>query len=87
MFGHFQLSVAQLLHAPVLLFPSLNSVGAEVGKPIAPQTASVGVATTQFVRNEGQVIRYNMGWTLVILVYLILIGLLYRFGLPGSMRL
>lgn len=86
-FGHFQYSVAQLTHAPVLLFPSLNSLGAEVGKPIAPQTASVGVATTKFVRNEGQVIRFNLGWTLVILVYLILIGILYRFGIPGSMRL
>jgi lactate permease len=86
-FGHFQYSVAQLTHAPVLLFPSLNSLGAEVGKPIAPQTASVGVATTKFVRAEGQVIRYNLGWTLVILAYLILIGLLYYFGIPGSMRI
>ena len=25
------------------LFPSLNSVGSEVGKPVAAQTASVGV--------------------------------------------
>jgi len=85
-FGQFQLSVAKLLHAPLLLFPSLNSVGAEVGKPVAPQTASVGVSTTRFVRNEGQVIRYNMGWTLVLLAYLIAIGCLYYFWLPGAMR-
>ncbi|HEX3488378.1 MAG TPA: L-lactate permease [Streptosporangiaceae bacterium] len=85
-FGQFQLSVARLLHAPLLLFPSLNSVGAEVGKPVAPQTASVGVSTTRFVRNEGQVIRYNMGWTLILLVYLIAIGCLYYFWLPGAMR-
>jgi len=85
-FGQFQLSVARLLHAPLLLFPSLNSVGAEVGKPVAPQTASVGVSTTRFVRNEGQVIRYNMGWTLILLVYLIAIGCLYYFWLPGTMR-
>ncbi|MCE3553068.1 L-lactate permease [Pseudonocardia sp. RS11V-5] len=86
-FGAFQLSVAKLLGAPPLLFPSLNSVGAEVGKPVAPQTASVGVATTKMVRKEGEVIRYNMAWTLVILVYLILIGLLYYFVLPGAMQL
>lgn len=86
-FGQFQYSVARLLHAPVLLFPALNSVGAEVGKPVAPQTASVGVSTTKFVRNEGEVIRYNMGWTLVILLYLIGIGCLYYFLLPGAMRL
>jgi len=85
-FGQFQYSVAKLLGAPVLLFPSLNSLGAEVGKPIAPQTASVGVATTKYVRNEGQVIRYNLGWTVVILGYLILIGLLFYFVFPGAVR-
>jgi lactate permease len=86
-FGQFQYTVARLLHAPVLLFPSLNSLGAEVGKPVAPQTASVGVSTTRFVRNEGQVIRYNMGWTLVILAYLILIGILFYFVFPGAVSL
>ncbi len=85
-FGGFQLAVARLLGAPPLLFPSLNSVGAEVGKPVAPQTASVGVATTSMVRREGDVIRYNMAWTLAILAYLILIGLLFYFLLPGAMR-
>ena len=85
-FGAFQLSVGRLLGAPLYLFPSLNSVGAEVGKPVAPQTASVGVSTTRFVRHEGAVIRNNMGWTLVILVYLIAIGCLYYFVLPAAMR-
>ncbi len=87
LFGAFQLSVAKLLGAPLLLFPSLNSVGAEVGKPVAPQTASVGVSTTKYVRNEGEVIRYNMGWTLVMLAYLVLIGCLFYFLLPDAMRL
>ncbi|HET7387376.1 MAG TPA: L-lactate permease [Nocardioidaceae bacterium] len=86
-FGQFQYAVAKLLNAPVLLFPSLNSLGAEVGKPVAPQTASVGVSTTKFVRNEGAVIRYNMGWTLIILAYLIGIGCLFYFVLPGSVSL
>jgi lactate permease len=85
-FGQFQYSVAKLLGAPALIFPSLNSVGAEVGKPVAPQTASVGVSTTGFVRNEGEVIRYNMAWTLIILVYLIGIGCLYYFLIPGAMK-
>jgi lactate permease len=86
-FGQFQYTVARLLHAPVLLFPSLNSLGAEVGKPVAPQTASVGVSTTRFVRNEGQVIRYNMGWTLVMLGYLIVIGVLFYFVFPGAVSI
>jgi lactate permease len=85
-FGQFQAAVARLLHFPILLTPSLNSVGAEVGKPVAPQTASVGVSTTKHVRDEGSVIRHNMGWTFVILAYLIGIGLLYYFVLPGAMR-
>lgn len=87
LFGAFQLAVGRLLHAPLLLLPSLNSVGAEVGKPVAPQTTSVGVSTTSYVRNEGAAIRHNMGWTLVLLVYLELIGLLYYFFLPGAMQL
>jgi lactate permease len=74
MFGTFQALVGKLLGFPVLLLPSLNSVGAEVGKPIAPQTASVGVSTSKFVRNEGEVIRHNFGWCLVLLGYLVVIG-------------
>jgi len=75
MFGPVQAVTGRLLNLPLLLLPSLNSVGAEVGKPIAPQTASVGVSTSEFVRNEGEVIRHNFGWTLVLLVYLVLIGI------------
>jgi lactate permease len=86
LFGLVQVQVGRLLGFPVLLLPSMNSVGAEVGKPVAPQTASVGVSTSKFVRNEGQVIRHNMGWTLVLLGYLILVGLLYYFLLPGLMQ-
>ena len=85
-FGLFQATVGRLLGAPALIFPSLNSVGAEVGKPVAPQTASVGVSTTKFVRNEGEVIRHNLVWTLIILVYLIAIGALYYFVIPSAMR-
>jgi lactate permease len=75
MFGKFQALVGVQLGFPPLLLPTLNSVGAEIGKPIAPQTASVGVSTSRFVRNEGEVIRHNMGWTFVLLVYLIVIGI------------
>ena len=86
LFGLVQVQVGRLLGFPILLLPSLGSVGAEVGKPVAPQTASVGVSTSKYVRNEGQVIRHNMGWTLILLAYLILISLLYYFLLPGLMR-
>lgn len=87
LFGLVQVQVGRLLGFPVLLLPSMGSAGAEVGKPVAPQTASVGVSTSKYVRNEGQVIRHNMGWTLVVLGWLILVGLLYYFLLPGLMRL
>jgi lactate permease len=83
MFGSFQFIVGKILNLPVLLLPTLNSVGAEIGKPVAPQTASVGVSTTRFVRNEGAVIRHNMGWTFALLVYLILIGVACRFFFPS----
>jgi lactate permease len=83
MFGTFQALVGKVLGFPLLLLPSLNSVGAEIGKPIAPQTASVGVSTSRFVRNEGEVIRHNFGWTLVLLVYLVLIGIACYLLFPG----
>jgi lactate permease len=87
MFGPVQVAAGRLLNFPLLILPSLNSVGAEVGKPVAPQTCSVGVATSRFVRSEGQVIRHNMAWTLIMLAYLIGIGLLFYFVFPGAMRL
>jgi lactate permease len=83
MFGSFQAMVGKLLGFPVLLLPTLNSVGAEIGKPVAPQTASVGVSTTRFVRNEGAVIRHNMGWTFFLLAYLIGIGVVVYLFFPG----
>ena len=36
------------------------------------------------VRREGEVIRYNMPWTLAILISLIGIGLLHYFVLPHA---
>jgi lactate permease len=87
MFGKFQALVGAQLGMPPLLLPSLNSVGAEIGKPIAPQTASVGVSTSKFVRKEGDVIRHNMGWTFILLAYLILIAILWYFTNPTQMQL
>jgi lactate permease len=83
MFGTFQAIVGKLLGFPLLLLPALNSVGAEIGKPVAPQTASIGVSTTRFVRNEGAVIRHNMGWTFLLLGYLVVIGIACLGLLPG----
>jgi L-lactate permease len=85
MFGPVQALTGKLLNMPVLLLPSLNSVGAEVGKPIAPQTASVGISTSKLVRSEGQVIRHNMSWTLAMLAYLIVISVVFYFFLPNLM--
>jgi lactate permease len=85
MFGKFQALVGAQLGMPPLLLPTLNSVGAEIGKPVAPQTASVGVSTSKFVRKEGDVIRHNMGWTFILLAYLIIIAIGCYLLRPGSM--
>jgi lactate permease len=77
MFGKFQALVGAQLGMPPLLLPTFNSCGAEIGKPIAPQTASVGVSTSKFVRKEGDVIRHNMGWTLALLAYLIVLAVIF----------
>lgn len=87
MFGYFQVLVGQRLGFPALLLPTLNSVGAEIGKPVAPQTASVGVSTSKYVRREGDIIRHNMGWTFVLLGYLVVIGVGYYLLAPGLMDL
>src|SRR4029077_7703513 len=87
MFGKFQALVGQLLGFPLMFLRVMTSVGAEIAKPIAPQTASVGVSTSEFVRNEGEVIRHNFGWTLVLLVYLVLIGVACYLFFPGIMEL
>lgn len=87
MFGKFQALVGQILGFPPLLLPTVNSIGAEIGKPIAPQTASVGVSTSRFVRNEGAVIRHNFGWCLVLLGYLIVISVTCYLFFPGIMSL
>ncbi len=87
MFGPVQAVTGRLLGLPPLLLPSFNSVGAEVGKPIAPQTASVGVSTSRYVRSEGDVIRHNMAWTLVVLGYLVLLSIAFYYFAPGLMAL
>lgn len=86
MFGPLQAATGRILNLPPLLLPSFNSIGAEVGKPIAPQTASVGVSTSKLVRSEGAVIRHNMGWTLVMLGYVILLTLLFYYEFPSLMQ-
>ena len=87
MFGKFQALVGVQLGMPPLLLPTFNSVGAEIGKPVAPQTASVGVSTSQFVRKEGDVIRHNMGWTFIMLAYLIVIAIGFYLVKPSLMML
>jgi lactate permease len=86
MFGPVQAVTGRLLNLPPLLLPSFNSVGAEVGKPIAPQTASVGVSTSRYVRSEGDVIRHNMAWTLIVLAYLVVIAIAFYYFAPSLMR-
>jgi lactate permease len=87
MFGKFQALVGAQLGLPLLFLPTLNSVGAEIGKPVAPQTASVGCSTSRFVRKEGDVIRHNMGWTFVMLAYLVLIAIGFYLVHPSAIDL
>jgi lactate permease len=87
MFGKFQALVGAQLGLPLLFLPTLNSVGAEIGKPVAPQTASVGCSTSRFVRKEGDVIRHNMGWTFVMLAYLVLISIAFYLLHPSAIDL
>ena len=84
LFGAFQLSVGRLLGVPDVLFPALNCVGAAFGKPIAPQTASVGVSTTSHVRREGDVVRSNLAWTVALLGYVVGVAVLFALLVPPA---
>jgi lactate permease len=42
---------------------------------------------SRFVRNEGEVIRRNMGWTFILLAYRIVIGVGFYLLAPGAMTL
>ncbi|GAB6948149.1 L-lactate permease [Vulcanisaeta sp. JCM 16161] len=85
LFGALQATVGKLLGLPVPLLPASNSVGAELGKPVAPQTVSVGVSTTPYVRREGIVVRKNLPWAIMYVFYLIFVVSLYAFVFPWAM--
>lgn len=52
----------------------------------ASRSCCFDLSTTKFVRNKGAVIRHNMGWTFVLLVYLVLIGVACYLFFPGIAR-
>jgi len=45
------------------------------------------VSTSKFVRKEGDVIRHNMGWTFILLAYLIIIAVGCYWLKPMAMTL
>lgn len=53
---------------------------------LGPQTASVGVSTTGQVRQEGNIIRFNLSWTFALLGYVLLVALLFSVFLPDVLR-
>jgi lactate permease len=77
LFGPFQAAMGQLLGLPPLLMPAIQTVGGELGKPVAPQTVSAGVSTTEYVRREGEVIRNNMKYSIALVFVLIIISIFY----------
>jgi lactate permease len=77
LFGPFQAAMGQLLGLPQLLLPSIQTVGGELGKPVAPQTVSAGVSTTEYVRREGEIVRNNMKYSIALVFVLITISIFY----------
>ncbi|ABL88510.1 L-lactate permease [Pyrobaculum islandicum DSM 4184] len=77
LFGPFQAAMGTLLGLPQGLLPGLQTIGGELGKPVAPQTVSAGVSTTEYVRREGEVIRNNLKYSIGLVFLLLLIGIAY----------
>jgi len=84
LFGALQAATSKLLGLPAPLLPAANSIGAELGKPVAPQTVSVGVSTSPYVRKEGIIIRKNLPWAIMYVFYLIFIISLFAFVFPWA---
>jgi len=69
------------------MLPSFNSVGSEVGKPIAPQTASVGVSTSKTRPQRGPGHPAQHGLDTSLLAYLIIISIVFYYFFPNTMSL
>ncbi|MEM0480951.1 MAG: L-lactate permease [Candidatus Aenigmatarchaeota archaeon] len=72
-FGNIQYLTGIKLGFPEALLPIANSTGAELGKPIAPQTVSVGVTTSSYVGKEGEIIKNNFKYVMFLVACLIVI--------------
>ena len=72
-FGKIQYLTGIKLGFPPALLPIANSTGAELAKPIAPQTVSVGVTTSKYIGKEGEIIKNNFKYVLFLVSVLMLI--------------
>ena len=76
MFGKFQALAAQARHATPLLTPTLNSVGAEIGKPISASDRERGRVDQQ-VRAQRKAMSSAITWggLFILLAYLVVIAI------------
>ncbi|MGC9169478.1 MAG: L-lactate permease [Thermoproteus sp.] len=87
LFGALQYTVGNLLGIPPLLLPAVQSVGAELGKPVAPQTVSAGISTTEYVRREGDIIRNNLPYSISLVLLLVAIAVVHLLLYPYPFKL
>jgi len=67
----------------IIVAPLLGFIGVALSGSNTSTNAMFGKFTSEFVRNEGEVIRHNFGWTLILLAYLVLIGIACYFFFPN----
>lgn len=60
LFGHFQLTVAEMTHATPLVIVAAQAMGAAAGNMIAPHNIIAGAATVGLIGKEGEVLKQTL---------------------------
>ncbi|UOF92187.1 lactate permease LctP family transporter [Fodinisporobacter ferrooxydans] len=83
LFGNLQQLTAQQLHINQYLTMGANSSGGVVGKMISPQSIAVGASATGLVGKEGQLYRFTLKYSILLLAVIAVITFLQAYVVPG----
>jgi L-lactate transport len=83
LFGNLQQMTAQQLHINPNLTMGANSSGGVVGKMISPQSIAVGASATGLVGKEGELYRFTIKHSILLLLIVAIITFLQAYAVPG----
>ncbi len=83
LFGNLQVAAARQLKLSPVLMAATNSSGAVMSKMISPQNVTTGVSTTEYVGQEGLVIRRTFIHSIILASLLGLLAMAQQYLIPG----